>query len=56
MLFRSYQRVDVAVREQKRAEWNRPVLWPLIFVGLFGMLIVAPAVIHYRRSERAGAG
>ena len=51
-----YQRVDVAVREQKRAEWNRPVLWPLIFVGLFGMLIVAPAVIHYRRSERAGAG
>jgi ABC-type oligopeptide transport system substrate-binding subunit len=51
-----YQRVDVAVREQKRAEWNRPVLWPLIFVGLFGVLIVAPAVIHYRRSERAGAG
>jgi oligopeptide transport system substrate-binding protein len=50
-----YQRIDVAVREQRRAEWNRPVLWPMIFVAFFGGLIVAPAVIHYRRRERAGA-
>ena len=51
-----YQRVDVAAREKMRAEWNRPVLWPLIFVALLGGAVVAPAVLHYRRRERAGAG
>jgi ABC-type transport system substrate-binding protein len=28
-----YQRIDVAQRERLRAEWNRPILWPL---GLSG--------------------
>ena len=50
-----YQRIDVAARERLRAEWNRPILWPLLVVGLLGALIVAPAVTHYRRRERAGA-
>ncbi|WP_079437326.1 ABC transporter substrate-binding protein [Zoogloea sp. LCSB751] len=50
-----YQRIDVAAREQKRAEWNAPILWPLILVGVLGVALVAPAVIHYRRRERAGA-
>ena len=49
-----YQRVDVAARERLRAEWNRPVLWPLSLVALFGALVVTPAVLHYRRRERAG--
>ena len=51
-----YQRVDVAARERLRAEWNRPVLWPLSLVALFGALVVTPAVLHYRRRERAGGG
>ena len=51
-----YQRIDVAERQRLRAEWNRPVVWPLILVGLLGAVVVAPAVIHYRRRERAGAG
>ena len=50
-----YQRIDVAERQRLRAEWNRPVVWPLILVGLLGAAVVAPAVIHYRRRERAGA-
>ncbi len=50
-----YQRIEVSERERLRAEWNRPVLWPLILVGLLGAVVVAPAVIHYRRRERAGA-
>jgi oligopeptide transport system substrate-binding protein len=29
-----YQRVDAALREQRRAEWNRPVLWPLLAIVL----------------------
>ena len=51
-----YQRIDVAAREQARAEWNGPVLWPLIFVVLVGGLVLAPALVHYRRREQAGAG
>lgn len=50
-----YQRIEVSERQRLRAEWNRPVLWPLILVGLLGAVVVAPAVIHYRRRERAGA-
>lgn len=49
-----YQRVDVSQRERLRAEWNRPILWPLVLVGLLGALVVAPAVMHYRRREQAG--
>jgi oligopeptide transport system substrate-binding protein len=29
-----YQRVDAALRAQRRAEWNRPVVWPLLLVAL----------------------
>ena len=50
-----YLKVDAARREARRAEWNRPVLWPL---GLGLLLLVAtavPAIAGYRRRERAGA-
>lgn len=48
-----YQRVDVAQREAARAEWNRPVLWPLIVVGLLFAALIAPAFAYWRRHERA---
>lgn len=47
-----YLRIDAKLREEKRREWNRPVLWP---VGLlFAILAVGivPAVMVYRRKER----
>lgn len=50
-----YQRVDVAQRERMRAEWNKPMVWPLALVALLGVAMVAPAVAHYRRRERAAA-
>ena len=50
-----YQRVDVAAREAARAAWNRPVLWPLAVVALLLAAMVAPAVVHWRRHERATA-
>lgn len=50
-----YQRVDVAQRERLRAEWNKPMVWPLGLVALLGVAMVAPAVAHYRRRERAAA-
>jgi oligopeptide transport system substrate-binding protein len=49
-----YQRIDVAARQRLRAEWNRPVVWPLSLVALLGALVVAPAVIHYRRGSGPG--
>jgi ABC-type transport system substrate-binding protein len=47
-----YRRVDPALRAERRAEWNMPVLWPIVL--LVGGLVaaVAPAVIAWRRHER----
>ena len=50
-----YKRIDPQLREQKRREWNRPILWP-IFIALlvlFGGLV--PATVAYRRKEQSAA-
>jgi ABC-type transport system substrate-binding protein len=47
-----YQRIDTALRERMRDEWNRPVLWPLIIMALLLTAIVLPAVRCYRRREK----
>ncbi|HET9041546.1 MAG TPA: ABC transporter substrate-binding protein [Burkholderiales bacterium] len=50
-----FYRLETAVRETDRAAWNRPDLWP---IGL-GLLVLAaaavPAVVAFRRRERAPA-
>lgn len=43
-----YQRIDPVLRERRRAEWNRPVLWPL----LAGILLVAALVVPALRQAR----
>jgi oligopeptide transport system substrate-binding protein len=50
-----YLRVDGEKRAALRAQWNRPMLWPLALI--FAVLILAslPAVISYRRRERMAA-
>jgi len=48
-----YQRVDVAMRHKLRAEWNRPVFWPLLLVAGLLVLIALPATIGHRRREAA---
>ncbi|NTV10070.1 MAG: peptide ABC transporter substrate-binding protein, partial [Zoogloea sp.] len=47
-----YQRLDIAMRERLREEWNRPVVWPLALVAVLLAALVAPAVSNYRRRER----
>lgn len=48
-----YLRVDPVLREARRAQWNRPVLWPL---GLFalgvGAALVPAFVVFWRRRSR----
>ena len=48
-----YQRIDPLLRETMRAQWNTPVLWPLLAVLAASVLAVIPAVLSYRRRERA---
>lgn len=48
-----YQRIDVALREKLRAQWNRPVLWPLLAVGGLLVALALPAVLSHRRREKA---
>ena len=50
-----YQRLDVGERARLRAEWNRPVWWPLLALVAVLVAALAPAVIAYRRRERQAA-
>ncbi len=50
-----YYRIDVALREKRRAEWNSPVLWPAALVLLVLVAAALPAVASYRRRERMAA-
>ncbi len=50
-----YQRVDAGLRAQRRAEWNRPVVWPLLLAALALAAVIWPAWRGYRRRETATA-
>jgi len=50
-----YVRVDPVLRERRREEWNRPVVWPLGLILLVLLLASAPAYVSYRRRERMAA-
>jgi oligopeptide transport system substrate-binding protein len=50
-----YLRVDVAKREEMRAAWNRPVVWPAVLIFLLVAAGAIPAVLAYRRRERMAA-
>ncbi|MBI4987261.1 MAG: ABC transporter substrate-binding protein [Rhodocyclales bacterium] len=48
-----YQKIDAARREKKRAEWNRPVLWPLGLLVVVLAASAAPAALGWRRCEQS---
>lgn len=48
-----YQRIDPALRQTLRAQWNRPLLWPIGLLFLLLILSALPAVRSYRRRETA---
>ncbi|MDC8444781.1 MAG: ABC transporter substrate-binding protein [Nitrosomonas sp.] len=50
-----YYRIDPLLREQKRREWNAPVLWPIMLLFLSVIAGLWPAVRAFRRHERSAA-
>lgn len=50
-----YQRIDVALREKLRAQWNRPVVWPLLALTALLVALALPAILSHRRREAATA-
>ena len=50
-----YQRLDPRLRESKRRAWNDPVLWPVGLILLLLVLSIVPAIVTFRRRERATA-
>lgn len=50
-----YRRIDATLREEKRSEWNTPVLWPLWLLVAVLVLVLLPALISYRRRQQAAA-
>ncbi len=47
-----YQRIDPALRERLRNEWNVPVVWPALLVVVALGALSVPAFLGYRRRER----
>lgn len=50
-----YKRVDPVLRDKRRAEWNKPVLWPLCLLLILLVVILTPAYITYKKRQRASA-
>jgi len=46
-----FQNLDPQLRQQKRQQWNQPVLWPLGLVLIVVLLVTIPGVLAYRRRQ-----
>lgn len=50
-----YRKIDPALRQQLREQWNQPVLMPFIWLVLVMVVLIWPAVWVWRRHERGAA-
>ncbi|OAI52192.1 peptide ABC transporter substrate-binding protein [Betaproteobacteria bacterium SCGC AG-212-J23] len=50
-----YLKVDTEARAELRAQWNKPVLWPIALIVLVLALSAFPAILSYRKRERMAA-
>jgi hypothetical protein len=48
-----YLRLDTALRAERVAQWNRPVLWPLALLVLAAGLLALAVRRAWQRRERA---
>ncbi len=47
-----YLSVNPQERAEQRKAWNQPIWWPMILIGLLGLLICLPAWLMYRKKIR----
>jgi len=47
-----YIRIDSELRAKRQAEWNAPVVWPLVAFVLGVIALLVPGVLAYRRRQR----
>ena len=50
-----YQRLDPPAREEMRRAWNEPRIGPVVLIALVLLASIIPAVLTFRRRERATA-
>ncbi len=50
-----YYRLDPALRAKKQAEWNAPIVWPMVLLGALLLAAVWAALRSYRARETATA-
>ncbi len=50
-----YKRIDGAMRAERQHAWNQPVLWPIGALFLVLLLLMLPAIRHYRAREQCKA-
>jgi oligopeptide transport system substrate-binding protein len=48
-----YVRIDDELRARRQAEWNRPVVWPMLAGISAVIMLLVPGVTAYRRRQRA---
>ncbi|MDZ7663226.1 MAG: ABC transporter substrate-binding protein [Thiohalophilus sp.] len=48
-----YKRIDPQLRQQRRQQWNQPVVWPVVLLAMILLISLIPAIIAYRRRELA---
>lgn len=48
-----YKTIDPGLRARLRREWNEPVVWPVVLVGVVLVLSAVPAWRTYRARQRA---
>lgn len=50
-----YKRIDGELRQDLRAQWNEPVVWPVVTLIVLIVIAFIPGIIVYRRRERSAA-
>lgn len=50
-----YVKIKSELRAQQRMLWNKPVLWPFALGIILIIVIISPAIMAYRRSEKSTA-
>jgi hypothetical protein len=47
-----YQDLDPHLRAEKRAAWNKPVVWPAYALGVLLALVIVPGIMTFLRERQ----